>query len=231
MRLICFSYAGGSGAVYLRWQPSLPPAVEIVGIQLPGRGSRLAETPYRSMSMLVAELAAEIAALDDLPFAFFGHSLGALIAFEVARYQQQRELTIPRRLIVSGCDAPRFRSPVRNLHELEGEAFIEALAQYNGTPPELLAHKELMSLVAPAIRADFFMATTYDYRPGPLLPMPVTVLAGRDDADLNLGEVGSWKLETSGPCDVHWFDGDHFFLNTSQDEVLALIGRSLAEML
>jgi len=178
----------------------------------------------------VATLAAEIASLDDLPFAFFGHSLGALTAFDVARYQQQHQMTMPRKLIVSGCDAPQFRSPVRNLHELDGEAFIEALAQYNGTPPELLAHKELMSLVAPAIRADFFMAANYEYSTGPRLSIPVTVLAGRDDHDLNLDKIASWQLETSGPCDLHWFDGDHFFLNTSRDDVLALISGNLAEM-
>ncbi|MGI4859533.1 MAG: thioesterase II family protein [Janthinobacterium lividum] len=232
VRLICFSYAGGSGSIYLQWQPSLPAGVELVGVQLPGRGSRLKETPLRSMPALVEAISLEIAAMDDgTPFVFFGHSLGALVAFEVARHQQSHGLAMPQKLIVSGCDAPQFRSPVRNLHELDGEAFVAALAQYNGTPPELLAHKELISLLAPAIRADFYMASHYEYRSGPLLTIPVTVLAGRRDADSNLHQVESWRLETSNHCALHWFDGDHFFINSEKDQVLALLNNELKQFI
>ncbi len=229
VRLICFSYAGGNGASYLHWQAALPDDVELVGVQLPGRGSRVNETPYRSMSALIEVLAQQLEALDDgTPFVFFGHSLGGLVAFELARHLHAHGRALPGRLIASGCDAPRFRSPVRALHELEGDAFLEALAQYNGTPPELLAHRELIALVSPAIRADFFMAAHYNYREAPLLPLPIDVFAGREDADSNLDELGAWQHETGTACTLRWFDGDHFFIQSRQAEVMAALREVLA---
>lgn len=233
LRVFCFSYAGGSGSTYLQWQSRLDPRIELVAIQLPGRGSRLREAPLTSLRTVVEEIAARIQFTDRLPFVFYGHSLGGLVAFELARYCKLRWMSTPRKLFVSGCDAPRFRKTIRNVHELQGDAFLEALAQYNGTPPELLAHRELMLLVEPAIRADFGLAADYSYRPGPLLDMPIEVLSGRDDVDLDLENLGAWQHETSAPCRVHWFDGDHFFINRGQAEaeVVSFLNSELVVLL
>ncbi|WP_186049622.1 thioesterase II family protein [Burkholderia gladioli] len=233
LRMFCFSYAGGSGSTYLPWQARLDPAIELVAVQLPGRASRLREAPIDSLPALVEQIAARIQFPDRLPFVFYGHSLGGLVAFELARYCKLRWMRTPRKLFISGCDAPRHRKAIRNVHELEGEAFIEALAQYNGTPPELLEHRELMSLLAPAIRADFAMAANYSYRPGPLLDMPIGVLSGRDDVDLDLEHLGAWQRETSADCQVQWFEGDHFFIHPGQAEaaVLAHLNTELTALL
>lgn len=231
LRMFCFSYAGGNGATYLPWQARLDPSIEIVAIQLPGRGSRIREEPMTSMPALIEQIAARIQFPDRLPFVFFGHSLGGLVAFELARYCKLRWMRLPRTLFVSGCDAPRFRSTIRNIHELEGDALIEALALYNGTPPELLAHRELMTLLEPAIRADFALAANYRYQPGPMLDMPINVLSGRNDVDLDLEHVSAWQSETNGPCHVQWFEGDHFFINSQQAAVLAYLNTELATLL
>lgn len=232
LRMFCFSYAGGNGSTYLPWQEQLGPSVELVAVQLPGRGSRMSEAPMSSLPALVEQIAARIQFPDRLPFVFYGHSLGGLIAFELARYCKLRWMRSPRKLIVSGCDAPRFRKAIRNVHELEGDAFIEALAQYNGTPPELLAHRELMALLEPAIRADFALAANYQYRPGPLLDMPISVLSGRGDVDLDLENIGAWQAETNAEAQVTWFEGDHFFIHPGQAEaqVLAFLNTELTAL-
>lgn len=229
LRLFCFPYAGGNAAHYLPWQDRLDPSIEVVGVQLPGRGARLRETPLDSLHALVAQLAVQIPLLDPVPFAFFGHSLGALIAFELARYCKLHLMRMPLMLFVSGCDAPQVRTRDRRLHELDDEALIAALGEFNGTPPELLEHRELMDLLAPTIRADFAMAANYRYRPGLLLDTPIVVLRGHEDTEIagHLDGPDAWQRETTAACRVQWFDGDHFFINSSRDAVIALLDADL----
>ena len=155
LRLYCFSYAGGSANVYLPWKNLLDGSIELCAVQLPGRGARLNEMPVPSLQKLVADIAAVISNETRLPFAFFGHSLGGLLAFELTRYCKHHLLPSPGHLIVSGCSAPQMRDATQRMHLLPDEEFIEELRKYNGTPPEILAHRELMQLVLPALRADF----------------------------------------------------------------------------
>ncbi len=227
LRLFCFSYAGGNANAYLRWQAKLDPAIEIVAAQLPGRGARLREPPLTSFTTILEQLALHMQGVTHLPCVFFGHSLGALVAFELARYCAARGLAMPRALLVSGCDAPQCRAPIRDLHDLDDDALIATLAQYNGTPPELLQHRELMSMLAPAIRADFALAAHYHYQPGPLLDLPITVLSGRADVNLNLDHISEWRRETTGACELKWFDGDHFFIHSSEAALLTFLNSEL----
>jgi surfactin synthase thioesterase subunit len=228
--MFCFSYAGGSGSSYLEWQEQLEPAVEVVAIQLPGRGSRMHERPRTSLSELVVQLAQLIDGASRVPFVFFGHSIGALLAFEVARYCKRRWLGLPRALFVSGCNPPQIPSTEPSLHELAGDALIAALAGYEGTPPELLANRPLMTLLAPAIRADFTLAAGYRYRPGPLLEMPIIVISGEKDGYVDLANLTAWQKETAGECRVKWFDGGHFFLNSNQASLLEFLHGELASL-
>lgn len=229
MRLYCFSYAGGSAASYAPWRRALHPAIELCAVQLPGRGARFGEAPYTDFPELVRELGASMGLQDDLPFAFFGHSLGGLVAFELARHCRQLGYAAPQRLIVSGCEAPRHGGPSERLHELPDDDFIEALGSYNGTPQEILRNQELMSLLLPGIRADFALAADYRYQPGPPLPMPITVLAGRQDHHTKHSLLDGWHAETTSACQIRWFHGDHFFIDSERQSVLDRICSDLLQ--
>lgn len=228
MRLFCFSYAGGSAYNFMRWQDSLDPAVEVCAVQLPGRGVRIAEPPIDSMPALLKALAPVIAQQSDLPFAFFGHSVGALIAFELTRYMRLHGLNLAKHLFLSGCHAPRHRAAARQLHLLPDEEFTDVLRGYNGTPPDALKNRELMGLLLPTIRADFALSEDYAYRAGPLLPMPISVFAGKEDDNKVPGQVDGWHKETAKGCEVTWFEGGHFFIDTERHAVLTRLNAELA---
>jgi medium-chain acyl-[acyl-carrier-protein] hydrolase len=227
LRLYCFCYAGGNALSYIPWQSSIDPAIEICAIQLPGRGARIAETPVTSMPALVESISHAIERQRDMPFAFFGHSLGALLAFELVRYRKRLGLPMPLHLFVSGCDAPQFRDPPKGLHKFSDDALIDALKEYNGTPPEILAHRELMELVLPTVRADFSLAENYQYDGGLLLDTLMTVMAGTADDRSSLEQVEGWAKETAANCDIQWFEGDHFFINPQKEAVINCINEAL----
>lgn len=227
IRLFCFPYAGGNAFNFLPWQDAFDSSVEVCAIQLPGRGSRLAEPPFGSMAALLKAVAPVIATQSDLPFAFFGHSLGALIAFELTRYLHLYGLVAPCHLFVSGCQAPRYRSASRGLHRMDDAELVRVLQNFESTPPEVLASAELMALVLPTLRADFALAEEYRYRHGPALSVPMSVFAGTCDQNKGPGQVDGWAEETTGRCDVSWFGGGHFFINNQRDAVLERIGVDL----
>lgn len=228
MRLYCFSYAGGSGTVFMPWQEMIDPGVEICPIQLPGRAARLAASPCTSMAEAVLAIAQSIQQQDQRPFAFFGHSLGGLLAFEVARFCMRNYLPMPVHLIVSGCGAPQFRSPSRRLHELADAEFIEVLKQFDGTPREVLDNSELMALILPAIRADFGLVADYKYRYAPGLRIPITAFAGRQDAHVSVEQAEGWRRETESSFQLAWFEGGHFFLHSSRDAVVDTVNQVLS---
>lgn len=229
LRLFCFCYAGGNAAVFRPWQAELGPDIEVCAIQLPGRGARFHEAPLSDLQQVVAQVAAAIAPLCDRPFAFFGHSLGALIAYEVARYLHIRRAALPRHLVVSGAQGPRLRSPRTQWHKLDDDALAKELKELAGTPEEVLDNRELLALVLPAIRADFQIAAEYAWRPGMALPLPITVFAGRADSHDSESQYEDWFRDSSAGATLHWFDGGHFFINTATADVLAQLARTLAE--
>jgi surfactin synthase thioesterase subunit len=228
MRLFCFSYAGGSAQAYATWQDGLDPAIEVCAVQLPGRATRFREKPCTFLPALIEELGTVIEQHGELPFAFFGHSLGGLVAFELARHCRAAGLPGPQHLFASGSAAPQFRDPPKDRHKLPDDAFVAMLRGYNGTPPELLQNEELMTLMLPMLRADFGLVEEYRYRPAPPLGVPITVLAGTHDPHVVGPQVDGWMQETTGAFRVVWFDGDHFFLHAQRAQVLALLDGTLA---
>lgn len=226
-RLFCFCYAGGSAVGFMEWDALIHPRIEICAIQLPGRGARFHEPPYSTIGRLIPDLARAMKGLDDLPCAFFGHSLGGLIAFELARYYRQHCPTMPQHLFVSGCAAPQHRSKSKGLHELDDEQLLEELANFNGTPPEVLEQRELMELILPTIRADFALAERYAYLESQPLGVPMTVLAGEKDKFDSPEQVSGWSMETSAGCDVEWFEGDHFFIHQQVAQVVRCVNSRL----
>lgn len=215
--------------MFKSWQAALGPHTEICAIELPGRGSRMAEAPITSLPDLLAHLAQVLAGQDETPFMFFGHSLGGLIAFELARFCARYALPMPSRLIASGTNAPQHRNPPKNLHKMPDDELIEALGKYNGTPPEVLQHRELMELVLPTIRADFALSENYEYRVSPPLHIPITVYEGRLDDHIIVQQVAQWQKETSNRCSVHWFEGDHFFINSERSLLFECLQAELSQ--
>jgi len=228
-RLFCFPYAGGNAAAYADWQEKIGPGVEICAVQLPGRATRFCEPASTSMHELVTQVTAAMAGLPPLPFAYFGHSMGALLAFETARYGVARGLPAPGHLFASGCAAPQSRDPSKSRHTLDDDAFIAHLSTYEGTPPAVLAHRELMELVLPTIRADFSLVDTYTYLPGEPIPTPISVLCGTDDPCIRADQYAAWAQETSLSCTTHRFAGNHFFLHTDTDAVIAHLRHTLLD--
>ncbi|MES2758529.1 MAG: alpha/beta fold hydrolase [Pseudomonadota bacterium] len=219
-RLYCFSYAGGNATTFARWQGALGPEIDVCAIQLPGRGARIGEACMTSFPELARAIAELVGSNAPAPFAFFGHSLGSVLGFEVARCCMRAGLAMPVHLFASGCEAPRHFGGADGMHLLPDDELIEKLSLYNGTPRELLQHRELMSLVLPAVRGDFALVDSYVYRPATPLPAPITVLAGRADPHVKAPQLQDWHGETAGACDVHWFDGDHFFIHQQGEAVL-----------
>jgi medium-chain acyl-[acyl-carrier-protein] hydrolase len=229
VRLFCFPYAGGSASIYRTWAESLPAEIEVCPVQPPGREGRIRETAIRHMDELADAMAEGLA--DELrggPFAFFGHSLGAVAAFEVARRHRDAGGAEPVHLFVSAHVGPTVPWPDEPIHDLPNPLFRQRVAELNGTPAEVLEHPELMELVEPLLRADFAVNETYEYRPGPLLTCPVTALGGIADAEVAQEDLEPWREITSGPFRLRMLQGDHFFLQgDSRHELLSLLARDL----
>jgi medium-chain acyl-[acyl-carrier-protein] hydrolase len=231
LRLFCFAYAGGNSSIYLDWQRSIHPGIEICPVQLPGRGARYHEAPYAAWSPLMADLSRLIARHSEVPFAFFGHSLGALIAFELARHCRMQRVAMPRHIIVSGCTAPHLRRPPRRLYELDDDGLIAAMAEHNGTPRQLLGNRELMELVLPVIRADFRLGDAYSFVPDFPLAVPLTVMAGRADPYTSPAEIAQWARHSVAAVETRWFDGDHFFINDDSADMVSALNEALIPIL
>ena len=227
-RLFCFPYAGGGASVFFPWTRIAPPDLEICAAQLPGRESRIAAPLLKSFDELTAELLRSIEPLLDRPFAFYGHSMGTLVAFELARALRRAGRPQPLHLFVSGRNAPHLHDPDPPMHELPDDEFIaEMIRRYDGIPAEVLEAPELMQLLLPSLRADMQVIETHEYRDEPPLDMPITALAGTDDPCITSEGFQAWREYTRSRFTTHLFPGGHFFLHAAAAEVLRIIERAL----
>ncbi|MFG3281782.1 thioesterase II family protein [Streptomyces sp. NPDC048111] len=227
--LYCFAHGGGSATEYLRWARDMPQAT-LQAVQLPGRGSRYGEPMFPSMEALVAAFLAEVE-LTPGPFAFFGHSLGSLIAYEITRGLRAAGRPLPDRLVLSGYPAPHHRH-VRvddPLHHLPDDDLIERVAKiHGGIPQEVLDSAELRELVVGALRDDYRVLETYTWRAQDPLPVPVTVFGG--EADHAREELDAWQQHTTRPLTVRQFPGGHFYLRENPDAVLHALAQALRDV-
>ena len=224
-RLFCFPYAGGSAAVYRDWARFLPGSIQVVPVELPGRGTRLNQPAFSGLSPLIEALAGQIPPLLDLPFSIFGHSMGATIGFEIARRLRDDHGAEPRRLFVSARRAPRVPRDREPTFDLPHDEFVSKLHRLNGTPSEVLDNAELMELMMPTLRSDFRLVDTYSYQPGRLLECPITAIGGLEDSEVTREKLAPWKEETNGEFSIHMMAGDHFFLRTARAGLLPLVAR------
>jgi medium-chain acyl-[acyl-carrier-protein] hydrolase len=226
-RLFCFPYAGGTAAIFRGWLSYLPGEVEVCAIQYPGRGSRIAERLLEHVDELVSSSFDELQPFLNKPFAFFGHSMGALVSYEFARRLQGEQRPGPIGLFVSGCTAPHLRASDRMTYDLPEPEFIAELRELQGTPPEVLENKELMQLMLPMIRADFKVSQTYQYVPGPPLECPIRAFGGLKDHMVTREKVEGWGEHTNAGFRAQMLPGDHFFLNTAQPLLTRIIAQEL----
>lgn len=212
LRLFCFPYAGGTAEVYRRWQRWFPQHVDICLVQMPGRGRRINERPFTRIIPLVNAIADRMGDQITGPFALYGHSMGALVSFELARELSRRHGIGPQHLFVSGRRAPQWPKDEPPTFHLPDDEFIPALKRLNGTPDQLLENPELMQFFLHLIRADFEATETYEYSPGDRLPCPISVYGGLEDQHVPAESCRAWQEQTSGRCKVRMFKGDHFFI-------------------
>jgi surfactin synthase thioesterase subunit len=226
--LFCLPYAGGSAQrIYGAWRAGLGNQVDVVPVELPGRGSRIAEPLLTNVTTMVDDALGAVLPRLDRPYALFGHSLGALVAFELARRLEHQYRRPAEHLFVSGHGAPQLPREPDNDYKLPMPQFKERLRQLAGTPEEVLAEEELLELVAPILRADFEAADTYDFRPGTVLSCPMTVFGGHADPEAHTDTLPPWKDQTGSACDVRVMPGDHFFLHRERPAVLACLTAAL----
>jgi medium-chain acyl-[acyl-carrier-protein] hydrolase len=223
-RLICFPYAGRGAGVYARWGRELGPDVEVCAIQLPGRENRWRETPHRNAAAAVAEIVRALEGELTLPYAIFGHSMGAILAFETVRALRRHAVRLPEILFMSGRQAPHL--PLRGpaIHDLAEEEFLKCLQdQFQGLPMEVLADRELRAAVLPALRADVTLLEHYRYFPEEPFDCPVIALGGRQDSQVGREGLEAWAMVTRKAFYVRLFEGGHFYFSKTPAHVLSVI--------
>ena len=231
MRLLCIPYAGAGASIFRSWAEALPSEIEVCAIQLPGRETRLGEAPFTRIAPVVKALAPILQAYLDIPYALFGHSMGALLSFELARELRRQGTASPVHLFVSGLRAPQLPDLNRPMHRLPEPQFLEALQKLQGTPEAILQNAELMKLLSPTIRADLAIAENYIYAAAEKLPCPITAFGGTQDPLVNAADIAAWQLQTQSDFKQQMFPSDHFFLHRDRDALLAAIAATLTQPL
>lgn len=227
LRLFCFPYSGAAASIYYNWSDTLPNFIEVCPVQYPGRGTRVMEPLLHRLADLVENAYQGLSPFFDLPYAFFGHSLGAQVAFELARRVTEQGLKSPVYLFISGHTAPQWPEHESPLYALPEDDFIARLRSLNGTPDEVLNNLELRELLLPILRADFEVSETYQYQPGPPLNCPICACGGIQDSFVTRESLEGWRIHTTSRFSVRMFPGDHFYLNQARAYLLQVIAREL----
>lgn len=227
MRLFCFPYAGGGASAYRSWAEALGDGIELVAIQPPGRESRSAEPPLTDLNNLVERLRDAIAPMLATPFSFFGHSLGALVSFELARALRREGLPLPDTMFVSGRRAPQVPLGRPAFHRLDDMALVSEIRRLGGDAHRLLDDHEMRSLLLPAVRADFAVHDTHVHREEYPLDVRMHVFGGLDDHTTSDANLRAWQEQCELPIVLSMFAGDHFFIDQSRQELLRAIAASL----
>ncbi|HKP85131.1 MAG TPA: alpha/beta fold hydrolase [Blastocatellia bacterium] len=231
LKLFCFPYAGGAAVIYRDWENYLPSNVQLFAVELPGRGRRLKEPFIVDVPTMVEALADAVLPLLDMPFAFFGHSLGAVLAFELARRLRRANEREPELLIASGRRAPQIPDTDPVSYNLPADELIAELHRMAGTPKEVLDHAELMELMLPLLRADFQLVQTYQYTDDDPLGCPITVFGGLQDKDVGRESLLAWEEQTTSSFALRMMPGDHFFLRSSQALLLERLSLELSSVI
>lgn len=230
-RLFCFPYACGGASLFRHWPESLPMAVDVLGMQAPGRECRYLEEPVGALTEKVEILRQEIDRYLDVPSVFVGHSSGALIAFELLRSLDHAAKQCVKAIVISAKRAPHLPRIKGRIHDLPFEELLDRLKALNSIPGELLADRELMRLFAPLIRADFSVSETYRFVAGPKEHVKAVLFWGRDDPDVSRESMLQWQRHFSQTVEFHTFAGSHFFIRTHHDLFVERLGSIVKPLL
>jgi medium-chain acyl-[acyl-carrier-protein] hydrolase len=225
LRLFCFPFAGASASAYRGWSDGLPSNVDVYPIQLPGRDDRFTEPAFRKIPELVPVLADALAPFFDLPFVFYGHSMGSLLAFELAHELRNRGAILPLALYPAAHQAPTIPHEAA-ISELSDSEVVAHLKKFSNTP-QLPENANLLQLILPTLRCDFSLCDTYSYKARPKLTCPITFFGGQDDS-VSRVELEAWGDETTGPFDIEMLPGGHLFLASSRTQLLGILSRKLS---
>ena len=227
-QLYCLAYAGGGASVYRPWKEGLPSDIQVNAVQLPGHEERLMEAPIGSACAAGAALAEVIDSDRTGPYALFGYSMGALVAFEAARELCRRGAPAPQHLFAAAMRAPQVPPTNANLHALPEAEFLEEVGRrYEAVPAEVLAEPDLLALLLPTLRADMAVCDTYKFSEEPRLECPVSVLAGESDLNITPEQLQGWSEVGAGEAQVHWFPGEHFFMREQLAGVHGVVAAGL----
>jgi medium-chain acyl-[acyl-carrier-protein] hydrolase len=228
LRLICCGHAGAGAAAYQPWPAALPASVEVCALRLPGREQLIGTPAFRRLPPLLDWALRVLQPLLDIPFVLFGHSLGALVAFEFARLLRRRGLAAPRALLVSGFRAPHLPPREPAVAAWPDDEFIRYVTQMEGTAAAAFAHAELRALILPALRADFEVLERYEHAHEPPFDFPVHVFGGADDPLVPPQDLAPWAEHTRARCPVHLLPGHHFYLQAQREALLHEVRAALA---
>jgi len=230
LHLFCFPFGGGGASIFSSWQNGMPAGVEVCPIQPPGRETRLSEPPVTRMPQMISLLGDALTPYFDRPFAFYGHSIGALTAFELARLLRRQGLRSPEWLFASGHPSPDLPRRRPRVSHLERPEFIEAMREYFEVASALLDNEGMMNFVFPALRADYELVETYAYQQEPPLDIPFTLFGGSYDPEATEDELLAWKRHTTGPFNVKILKGNHMFINTARETLISELANGLARL-
>jgi medium-chain acyl-[acyl-carrier-protein] hydrolase len=230
MRLLCFPHAGGGAATYHRWTKVLSPHVRVCSVRLPGRENLLDMRPFTRTAAVVEELIDVLAPSLHSQYVVFGHSMGAILAFELVRQLRHLGLSLPEVLVVSGRSAPHLKQAGDPIHHLSDTDFIAQMRdRYQAIPQELLANPEALRLFIPAMRADMELVETWNYCSGVPLDIPLVVMGGEADPFVCPADITAWQMHTRGPFEAHFCPGGHFYLHEQSDLFIPFLAAKLRE--
>jgi surfactin synthase thioesterase subunit len=224
LTLFCLPCAGASAAMYFRWRRLLPAWIDVAPLELPGRGSCMAQPPIDDFDLLCAHLGRQLAQV-RAPYALFGHSMGGLLAYGLAQRLRQDGAPLPQAMFLSACAAPSERSFERCARQ-DDASLIDDLRRQGGTPAQLFEEPELLRMTLDLLAADYRVCQSFRRPDLPALPLPMRVFGGRDD-DIAEHRLRAWQLESTEPLALDWFDGGHFYLRRQEAALLARIASCL----
>jgi medium-chain acyl-[acyl-carrier-protein] hydrolase len=235
LRLYCFPFAGAGTWAYTSWVDELPTDIqretELWSVNLPGRKSGRNESPFTALPPLIEALTPAVGPHLKAPYAFFGHSMGALVGFELACRLRTQGRAGPVHMIVSGHRAPQLPDRHPPVHRLRDPEILAKLRALGGTPEDVMRNPELIKLFLPLVRADLTVCETYAYEHREPLDCSVTAFGGNDDPEVSREELSAWRRRTRESFSLHMFPGGHFFLQSAQSLVLRVLAQDLRQVL